>query len=125
MTLFDLTTGKVTSTFNHHTSSVKGISYSPLNKLLLTSVSLDKYIIFYDVAQKSKVSNIKTEFPLSCISFNVDGSTVAVGTKQSGIVMIYDLRNNSQPVAYLEGHKSTINSISFKNYESSKSKTTP
>lgn len=47
-----------------HKSSVKGIAFSPLNKLLLSSVGLDKNIVFYDINDKIIVKRIKTEIPL-------------------------------------------------------------
>jgi protein NEDD1 len=64
-----------------------------LNKLLLSSVSLDKQIIFYDITKNKKVSAIATPEALQSISFNCDGHTVAVGAINSGNVYIYDLRN--------------------------------
>jgi len=94
-----------------------------LNKLLLSSVSLDKSIIFYDITQKKKVSVIQTQYPLQSITFNHDGHTVAVGAQNSGHILVYDLRKQSEVMAMLEGHKGTVNSLAFKHGESGKSVT--
>jgi WD40 repeat protein len=76
-----------------HKASVRGISFSPLNKLLLSSVSIDKSISFYDITKGKRVSSIVTPESLQSISFNCDGHTVAVGACHSGKIYLYDLRN--------------------------------
>ena len=108
-----------TATFTNHKAGVRGIGFSPLNKLLLCSVSLDKSINFYDINKYKKVSGLIAPEPLQSISFNCDGHTVAVGASNSGTVFVYDLRNQSQIMMTLLGHQSTVNSINFKHSESS------
>lgn len=54
---------------------------------------------------------------LQSISFNCDGHTVAVGSSNSGTIYVYDLRNQSQILATLLGHESSVNSIAFKHSE--------
>jgi WD40 repeat protein len=97
-----------------HKGSVRGISFSPLNKLLLSSVSIDKCISFYDITKGKRVSSIVSPEALQSISFNCDGHTVAVGACNTGKIYLYDLRNQSQIMATLIGHTSTVNSINFK-----------
>ncbi len=93
LSLFDVGQKKLVHQFKYHSASVKGVAFSPMNKLLMCSISLDKQLVFYDVQQKTKVQAIKTELPLNSLSFNTDGHTVAAGTANSGIVVVYDLRN--------------------------------
>lgn len=38
-----------TATFTNHKAGVRGVAFSPLNKLLLSSISIDKAINFYDI----------------------------------------------------------------------------
>jgi protein NEDD1 len=103
---------------------VRGIAFSPLNKLLLASVSLDKSIIFYDIQKSKKVSGIVAPDPLQSIAFNSDGHTVAVGSLSNAKVYVYDLRNQSRILCTLAGHGSTVNSLSFMWPEESASKQT-
>jgi len=94
LSLYDLNNpNNPTSQFQSHKAGVRGISFSPLNKLLLSSVSLDRNIIFYDITKNKKVSGIMAPEPLQSICFNADGHTVAVGACNSGKIFIYDLRN--------------------------------
>jgi protein NEDD1 len=65
VTLWDVNTQKQRIQFSQgHKSSVKDVAFSPLNKLLLASVGLDKNIVFYDINDKIIVKRIKTEVPL-------------------------------------------------------------
>ncbi|CDW91863.1 UNKNOWN [Stylonychia lemnae] len=121
ISLYDINNGNnPTTQFTTHKTGVRGIAFSPLNKLLLSSVSLDKQIIFYDITKNKKVSAIVTPEPLQCISFNSDGHTVAVGAINSGNIHVYDLRNQSQVLVTLQGHSSTVNSVSFRWAENQK-----
>lgn len=78
-----------------HKASARGIAFSPLNKLLLSSVSIDKGVNFYDITKAKKVSSIVAPEALQSIAFNCDGHTVAAGAVNSGKIYIYDLRNQS------------------------------
>jgi len=97
-----------------HLAQVRGLSFSPLNKQLLTSVGLDKKIHFYDITKGKKVSDIRTLDALSSVSFNLEGNTVAVGACNTGKIYVYDLRNQSSILATLTGHESTVSSVSFR-----------
>ena len=91
---------------------MKGVAFSPLNKLLLSSVGLDKNIVFYDTNDKIIVKRIKTDVPLQSVSFCSDGHTIAIGASNMGAVLIYDLRKSSKEVYKVcTGHKHTINSL--------------
>lgn len=70
--------------FNKHSGSVKGLSFSPLNKLLMCTVGLDRQIVFYDIHEKIIVKKIVAPFPLSCVHFAPDGHTLAVGSNMNG-----------------------------------------
>ena len=70
--------------FNKHSGFVKGISFSPLNKLLMASVGLDRQIIFYDIHEKIVVKKIVAPFPIQCVNFCSDGHTLAVGSSMNG-----------------------------------------
>lgn len=63
-----------------HTAAACGVAFSPLNHLLLCSAGLDRRIRFYDTKEKSLVKDIETDEPLTSLSFNTDGFTIAVGT---------------------------------------------
>ena len=95
---------------------MKGVAFSPLNKLLLASVGLDKNIVFYDTSDKIIVKRIRSEFPFQSVSFCTDGHTIAVGASNSGAILVYDLRKSSKEVYKLcSGHTQTINSLNFAN----------
>ena len=64
--LYDINTKKNTPTaiLTNHKAAVRGIAFSPLNKLLLASISLDKAINFYDINKHKKVSGLVAPEPL-------------------------------------------------------------
>ena len=117
VTLYDVEAARqVTQFTNSHKASVKGVAFSPLNKLLLASVGLDKNIVFYDTHDKIIVKRIRSEFPFASVAFCADGHTIAVGASNSGAILVYDLRKSSKEVFKLcSGHTSTINSLNFAN----------
>ena len=95
---------------------MKGVAFSPLNKLLMASVGTDKNIVFYDTNDKIIVKRIRAEFPFQSVSFCTDGHTIAVGASNSGAILVYDLRKSSKEVYKLcSGHTQTINSLNFAN----------
>ena len=110
--------------FNKHAGHVKGLSFSPLNKLLMCSVGLDRQIIFYDIHDKLIVKKITAPFPIKSVNFSADGHTLAVGSSMNGMsqqCLIYDLRKSSSITLPLVGHESSVNCIRFTSkFDSSK-----
>lgn len=98
--------------FTDHKAPATGLSFSPLNDMLLCSTGLDKKIIFYDVTGKKTVKTINTEGPVTCCDFMNDGCTVAAGTA-SGRLYMFDLRHGSTPLKVIPAHKTSIRSVSF------------
>jgi WD40 repeat protein len=105
---------------NMHSGPAKQIAFSPLNKMLMCSVSSDHNVCFYDINEKVLVKKIRTETPLSCVSFCQDGHTIALGSDQDdGQVLIYDLRKSSNEVLrQCAGHSSRIQSLAFASKDS-------
>jgi len=63
-----------------HSKACYGVAFSPTNELLLCSAGLDKKIQFFDIAEKKNVKSISAHEPISCLSFFIDGVTIAAGT---------------------------------------------
>mmetsp|Transcript_13812 Transcript_13812/g.9773 ORF Transcript_13812/g.9773 Transcript_13812/m.9773 type:complete len:176 (+) Transcript_13812:601-1128(+) len=107
---------------NGHKSSIRGLSFSPLNKLLMCSVGIDRHIVFYDVNEGIIVKRIETDTPLQSVAFCTDGHTLAAGANGKGSILLYDLRmSTARPKAVLEGHKHTVNCVNFVHKTSSSS----
>ena len=118
VSLYNIETMKVDHHFtNMHKASVKSLTFSPVNRLLLCSVSPDKSICFYDMNDKVIVKKIKTELPLSKVDFCADGFTVACSgqnTLGENTILVYDLRKSSQEVTkQCVGHMQSISSLRF------------
>jgi protein NEDD1 len=114
--LYNVNTKQMTASFNKHSGYVKGISFSPLNKLLMCTVGLDRQIIFYDIHEKLIVKKIVAPFPIQSVSFCSDGHTLAVGSQMNGQnqqCLVYDLRKSSSITLALQGHESAVNCIRF------------
>ena len=114
--------------FNKHSGYVKGMSFSPLNKLLMCSVGLDRQIIFYDIHEQLIVKKITAPFPIQSVNFSPDGHTLAVGSSMNGQnqqCIVYDLRKSSSITLALQGHQSAVNCIRFSNKYDKKIETKP
>lgn len=113
--------GLIASFDKSHTKEVTGLAFSPINRLLLASCSLDGTIVFHDVKSQGMIQKLKPEIPMmsttstssnnnishssgrilsstkygiSCLSLHSDGITCAAGTT-SGHIAVYDLRKAS------------------------------
>lgn len=113
LNLWDSNTKKLSTSFaSDHKGPATGLSFSPMNDMLLCSVGLDKRIVFYDVQQKKSVKVMMAESPLTSVDFMSDGGTLAVGSTR-GKIYIYDLRSGSSPVNTRVAHKTSVQSLSF------------
>ena len=73
-----------------HQAPISDIAFSPFNRYLMVSVSLDKKFTLFDVEKQATVRSISTEDPLQSISFRADGALLAMGTL-NGRILLYDL----------------------------------
>lgn len=112
LVLRDITTNKDKVLFeNVHASPVSDFAYSLINKDVMLSCGLDKIMHVYDVRLQNVVSTIRTPYTLTSLAINVDNQ-VALGTK-NGIVLVYDLRDLTNPFKVLKGHEEEVRSVSF------------
>lgn len=113
LNLWDSNTRKLFTSFaSDHKAPATGLSFSPMNDMLLCSVGLDKRIVFYDVQGRKSVKVMTAESPLTSVDFMSDGATLAVGSTR-GKIYIYDLRSGSTPVSTTVAHKTSVQSLTF------------
>ena len=106
----------MTTLEKRHDDCVTDLEFSPMNKVLAASCSLDGTIVFHDVHSQKKIQTLQptlstganlggtvgNRIGLTSLAFHSNGYTWAVGTN-NGYVMNYDLRQISS------GPLSTIN----------------
>ncbi|XP_061720289.1 uncharacterized protein LOC133527355 [Cydia pomonella] len=110
--LRDINTNKDKAFFdNIHAAPVSDIAYSLINKDVMLSSGYDKIVHVYDIRLQNVVSTIKTSYTLTSIAVNADNQ-VAIGTK-NGVVMIYDLRDLTNPFTTLKGHNEEVKKVAF------------
>ncbi|NXG65229.1 NEDD1 protein, partial [Hemiprocne comata] len=95
---------------NTHKAPASEICFSPVNKLLLVTVGLDKRIILYDTSSKKLLTTIVADFPLTTVDFMPDGTTLAIGCSR-GKICQYDLRQLTSPVKTVTAHKGCVKCI--------------
>lgn len=78
---------------NSHVGAVTGISFSPINYSVLSSVSLTKKLKLYDLREKSIILDIDMDESMHSVDMLANGDKVIVGTS-GGSVVVYDLRIN-------------------------------
>ena len=106
----------LTTLEKRHDDCVTDLEFSPMNKVLAASCSLDGTIVFHDIHSQKKIQTLRPilttganggrsageRIGLTSLAFHSNGYTWAVGTN-NGYVMNYDLRQISS------GPLSTIN----------------
>ena len=85
--VWDVAMGKMFHKFeNKHHEGCTGITFSPVNHMLMGSVGKDKKVIFYDIFKSKKVvEDMNLPEACTCVSFNHDGYTIAVGTVEGNV----------------------------------------
>ncbi|XP_010294263.1 PREDICTED: protein NEDD1 [Phaethon lepturus] len=111
VTLWDVNSQNPYHNFeNTHKAPASEICFSPVNKLLLVTVGLDKRIILYDTSSKKLLTTIVADFPLTTVDFMPDGTTLAIGCSR-GKICQYDLRQLTSPVKTVTAHKGCVKCI--------------
>ncbi|XP_065526978.1 protein NEDD1 isoform X2 [Lathamus discolor] len=111
VTLWDVNSQNPYHNFeNAHKAPASEICFSPVNKLLLVTVGLDKRIILYDTSSKKLLTTIVADFPLTTVDFMPDGTTLAIGCSR-GKICQYDLRQLTSPVKTVVAHKGCVKCI--------------
>ncbi|NXJ81526.1 NEDD1 protein, partial [Trogon melanurus] len=111
VTLWDVNSQNPYHNFeNTHKAPASEICFSPVNKLLLVTVGLDKRIILYDTSSKKLLTTIVAESPLTTVDFMPDGTTLAIGCSR-GKIYQYDLRQLTSPVKTVIAHKGCVKCI--------------
>ncbi|NWX59560.1 NEDD1 protein, partial [Promerops cafer] len=111
VTLWDVNSQNPYHNFeNTHKAPASEICFSPVNKLLLVTVGLDKRIILYDTSSKKLLTTIVADFPLTTVDFMPDGTTLAIGCSR-GKICQYDLRQLTSPVKAVTAHKGCVKCI--------------
>ncbi|XP_009880884.1 PREDICTED: protein NEDD1 isoform X1 [Charadrius vociferus] len=111
VTLWDVNSQSPYHNFeNTHKAPASEICFSPVNKLLLVTVGLDKRIILYDTSSKKLLTTIVADFPLTTVDFMPDGTTLAIGCSR-GKICQYDLRQLTSPVKTVTAHKGCVKCI--------------
>ncbi|CAH9097588.1 unnamed protein product [Cuscuta europaea] len=85
------------SWLKQHSAPTTGVSFSPSNDKIITSVGLDKKLYTFDLGSRRPALCIPYEAPFSSLAYTDDGLTLAAGTS-SGRVVIYDIRGKLQPL---------------------------
>ncbi|NXU84105.1 NEDD1 protein, partial [Xiphorhynchus elegans] len=111
VTLWDVNSQNPYHNFeNTHKAPASEICFSPVNKLLLVTVGLDKRVILYDTLSKKLLTTIVADFPLTTVDFMPDGTTLAIGCSR-GKICQYDLRQLTSPVKTVTAHKGCVKCI--------------
>ncbi|NXO61347.1 NEDD1 protein, partial [Phainopepla nitens] len=111
VTLWDVNSQNPYHNFeNTHKAPASEICFSPVNKLLVVTVGLDKRIILYDTSSKKLLTTIVADFPLTTVDFMPDGTTLAIGCSR-GKICQYDLRQLTSPVKAVTAHKGCVKCI--------------
>lgn len=107
VSIWDVEKETIRHTFSSHNAPAMDLSFSTINALLMVSGGLDKKIIFYDAQAKNIVKTITSVQPITSVCFLGNGMHVCAGTSV-GNILLYDLRNNSEPLTNLHAHSTSV-----------------
>ena len=101
------------SSFDSHDDQVTGLSCHPSGQYFI-SASSDASWAFHDVEAAKTIFTAKGDKKsgYSCAQFHPDGLLLGAGTQDS-LVRIFDVKSKANIHSFADGHRGSINSISF------------
>ncbi|KAK1932679.1 WD domain, G-beta repeat containing protein [Babesia divergens] len=106
--VWDLNEAQVLNSFNHHTSNVQVVEFSPFDAAYLLTASFDKKASVCDVRVCKAKMNLKIESEVESAIWK-DAHNILL-SMENGVVAQYDLRNNEK-IWQLQAHKKACSSI--------------
>lgn len=112
LVLRDITTNKDKCFFESvHTAPISDFAYSQVNNDVMLSSGFDKVMHVYDIRLQNVVSTVRTSYTLTSLAINTN-NLVALGSK-NGVILVYDLRNHSNPFKILSDHEEEVRTVAF------------
>lgn len=108
--VWDVTIGCRTAQLKAHSNRITGCDVSPDRKHFAT-VSLDFSLKVWASRNSTQVVSLQSPSPLNCVTFNPEGSLLAVGC-WDGRVQLWDWIKQENLVT-LSGHRCSVRSVSF------------
>ena len=111
ITLWDVSTGTLSATFEEHMDEVTSLSFSP-DGTILASGSRDHTVRLWDVSTGANTTTLDghSDWVFS-VAFSPDGTTVASGAADNS-VRLWDVATGDN-TAIFEGHTGWVNSVAF------------
>ena len=105
----------ISNLIGYHNGPMTCMSFSPVNKVFISTCGIDGKINFFDISKKSLIKTINTNLNLTSITFNDIGIAV-ICSDTNGNCFLYDLKNskNDKPKFKLKGNKGKIYYIELK-----------
>lgn len=104
-------TRKAVTSYGHHKNDVQSISWHPNDSTVVLSGGMDKCCYAFDTRTSVSAMKFKTKYSVECAKWDpFDDYKFFVG-QESGLVLLYDVRNNSKPIITLDAHYGAVTSI--------------
>jgi len=111
-----------TQPFSTHTASVEDLQWSPTERTVFASASVDGSIKIWDIRQpqhKHMLSLGAHNTDVNVISWNKKVAYLLASGGDDGSLKVWDLRNPTSPAALFEWHKKAITSLQWHPHEDS------
>ncbi|GFE52863.1 periodic tryptophan 1 homolog, putative [Babesia ovis] len=106
--IWDLQEGQVLHSFDHHTSNVQVVQFSPFDASVLLTASFDKTAALCDIRECNQKANVNVESEVEAALWK-DEHTLII-SMEDGTVLQYDIRSD-KPVWQIKAHKKACTSI--------------
>ncbi|KAJ3015673.1 UNVERIFIED_CONTAM: coatomer subunit alpha, partial [Siphonaria sp. JEL0065] len=113
VTLWDSNTGVATRVFEEHEKRTWSVDFNLVDPVLLASGSDDTKVKIWSTTQDKAVQTIESKANICSVKWNpVSKHELAFGSADHNI-HLYDLRNPSEPLHVLVGHKKAVSYVKF------------
>ncbi|XP_057795011.1 E3 ubiquitin-protein ligase COP1-like [Salvia miltiorrhiza] len=113
VTVWDVTTRQSVMEYEEHEKRAWSVDFSPTESSMLVSGSDDCKVKVWCTKQEASALNIDMKANICSVKYNPGSSVhIAVGSADHNIYY-YDLRNISQPLHILSGHRKAVSYVKF------------
>ncbi|KAJ3141916.1 coatomer subunit alpha [Physocladia obscura] len=113
VSLWDSNTGVLISEFEEHEKRTWSVDFNNVDPVLLASGSDDSKVKIWSTTQSGSVQTIDSKANICSVKWNPYSSHELAFGSADHHIHYYDLRNSSEPLHVLQGHRKAVSYVKF------------